>query len=137
MTHEDPTPDSVDLAQSSIEQLITTGSPSGLGCPECGGALWRLDGLVPRYQCHVGHGFVLESLLKTQSEEIERHLWILLRLLKEQLMIAQQLATQARSQQQSRPEIEQIEAQMRQAHDQAELLRQMILKCQVEGITEG
>jgi len=34
------------------------GPPSGLTCPDCGGALWQVpEGRVVRYQCHVGHQY--------------------------------------------------------------------------------
>ena len=127
MSHEDPTPDSANLDGDSLEQLLASRSPAGLSCPDCGGSLWQMNiGDVKRYQCHVGHAFLLESLLKGQGEEIERHLWIVLRLLQEQVVVARQLATEARSQNRPIQEIEQLEVQTQQTLQQIERVRQVL-----------
>lgn len=137
MTHEEHIPDSVDL-QYSDEALIASGSLSGLSCPDCGGSLWQLNsGNVKRYQCHVGHAFLPESLIKNQSEAIERNLWTTLRMFREQAIVARQLAVEAREQQRSIEEIEQIEAIFQQAQHQAEALRQVLLNFQVSPIPES
>lgn len=133
MTQQEPMSDPVDLEQRDLERLLAD-APSGLGCPECGGSLWQVNsGGVNRYQCHVGHAFVAESLLKSQGEAIEQHLWIGLRLLREQVIVARQLAAEARLQKRSNQEIEQIEAQAQEALRQAELVRQVLLGSQVDG----
>ena len=62
----------------------TIGDPSELGCPECGGPLWRIDdGEFRRYRCHVGHAYSPIALLASQSESIEEALWVALRTLEE------------------------------------------------------
>lgn len=135
MSHESP--DSVELEFDSLEQLIASSSSSGLVCPECGGSLWQVDSAqVKRYQCHVGHAFVLESLLKQQSEEIERHLWIVLRLLQEQKIVTRQLVAEARSQNRPVLEIEQLETQVQQAIHQVECVRQLLGNHPVNAVLE-
>ncbi len=136
MIPEKQIPDSVDLEHSS-EELIASDSFSGLGCPDCGGSLWQLNvGSVKRYQCHVGHAFLAESLIKNQGEAIERHLWSAMRLFREQAILARQLAAQAREQHRSAQEIEQIDAQFRQALRQAETLRQVLLSREISPVLE-
>ena len=49
-----------------LEQLSV---PSGLNCPDCRSALYRLnDQRVLRFRCRSGHGFSAESLLSGQSD---------------------------------------------------------------------
>lgn len=136
MTHEERIPDSVDLEYSD-EALIASDSLSGLSCPDCGGSLWQLNsGQVRRYQCHVGHAFLSESLIKDQSEAIERNLWTAMRIFREQAIVARQLVAEAREQQRSIQEIEQIEAILQQAVHQAEALRHVLLDFRVSPIPE-
>lgn len=59
--------------QSDFFQL---GTPSMLTCPECHGALLRLDDeRILRFRCHTGHAFSADSLLAALNERIEDALW--------------------------------------------------------------
>lgn len=72
------------------------GSPSGIGCPECGGVLWELPEKEDiRYRCRVGHAYSPESLMLAQGESLEDALWVALRTLQEQVDISTRLATRA------------------------------------------
>jgi two-component system, chemotaxis family, protein-glutamate methylesterase/glutaminase len=72
------------------------GPPSGLTCPDCGGALWELhDGALTRYRCHVGHQFSLESLDAEQQEALEDALWTAVRMLEERAALRQRMAERA------------------------------------------
>jgi two-component system chemotaxis response regulator CheB len=74
--------DAPDLDQAV--QNPTPSAPSGLTCPECGGALWeRIEGGVLRYRCHVGHALSIESMLVEQGEALEGALWTAVRALEE------------------------------------------------------
>lgn len=137
MTQKEPRPDAAHLEQDALEQMMATNSPAGLGCPDCGGSLWHVNsGGIKRYQCHVGHAFLPESLIKSQGEEVERQLWTALRLLREQAVVAHWLAAEARSQKRPAQEIEQIVAQAEQALHQAETLHQMLLSSSVSPVLE-
>jgi two-component system chemotaxis response regulator CheB len=58
--------------------------PSGLTCPECGGALWDLhDGALVRYRCRVGHTYSQGAMVDAQGEAVEAALWTALELLEE------------------------------------------------------
>jgi two-component system chemotaxis response regulator CheB len=58
------------------------GKASGFTCPSCGGARWQVDeGLMSRYECHVGHRYSSESLQRSQDVEVESALWAALRAL--------------------------------------------------------
>jgi two-component system, chemotaxis family, protein-glutamate methylesterase/glutaminase len=70
------------------------GPPSSYTCPECGGALWKLDeGHSFRFRCHTGHGFTPETLLDGQNHELEKALWSAVRVLKERAGIHEQMAS--------------------------------------------
>jgi two-component system chemotaxis response regulator CheB len=61
------------------------GSPAGLTCPECGGAIWEIRNTVPlRYRCHTGHAFTARSLEPLQGSAVEEALWAAVRALHEQ-----------------------------------------------------
>lgn len=129
MPKEEITADAVELDRNSLDgDGIPAGPPSGLTCPDCGGALWesRQD-RFRRYQCHVGHAFVAEGLLESQAEEIERQLWSLLRILKERMTLARQLAEQGRQHNSSATVVWQFDAQAGRALQRAELIRQLLL----------
>lgn len=69
------------------------GSPSGLTCPECGGALWEVDdhGIL-RFACHVGHAYSTSSILAEQGEAVEGAVWAALRTLEERASLCRRLA---------------------------------------------
>ncbi|MGN6083584.1 chemotaxis protein CheB [Trinickia sp.] len=72
------------LKSSPIEAMTALGTPTGLTCPECGGALWRIDQPPPaRYRCHTGHAFGSETLGAACAHAIDRALWQALRALHE------------------------------------------------------
>ena len=51
---------SLDIADTRAARW---GEPSGLTCPECGGALWeQQEGDLVRFRCHVGHAYSPESM---------------------------------------------------------------------------
>ena len=72
------------------------GPPSGLTCPDCGGALWQVaEGRVLRYQCHVGHQYAPENLDAAQRDEIDGALWSAVRALEEHAELRQRMARRA------------------------------------------
>jgi two-component system chemotaxis response regulator CheB len=69
------------------------GEPSGLTCPECGGALWeRQEGDLIRFKCHVGHAYSSESMQAEQGVALEAALWSALRSLEERADLFRRLA---------------------------------------------
>lgn len=73
------------------------GTPSGLTCPECQGALWEEDrhGLL-RYRCRVGHAWGGTSLLRFGGARVEDSLWVALRTVEEKVALLRRLAAGAR-----------------------------------------
>ncbi len=76
-----------------IHESEHPGTPSGLGCPDCGGTLWELSGSLPmRYRCRVGHAWTAEALLARQADTMESALWTALRTLEERASLCQKLS---------------------------------------------
>jgi two-component system chemotaxis response regulator CheB len=77
-------------------QHPTGTAPSGLICPECGGALWeRSEEGVLQYRCHVGHILSLQSMLHAQGEALEMALWNAVRSLRERAALYRRVAESA------------------------------------------
>lgn len=85
------------LAPQAIERRPRPGTPSGFGCPECGGSLFLLDDHdVMHFRCRVGHAWSIESLLAAQGSALEVALWTALRALEEQTTLADHIADRLR-----------------------------------------
>jgi two-component system chemotaxis response regulator CheB len=68
-----------------------------LTCPECGGVLWEMkNGKLLRYRCHEGHIYTIDTLLESQSVELEQALWSAVRMLTERSLLLKRLENQAR-----------------------------------------
>lgn len=120
-----------DIAEMEPSALLNTncpGTPSGFGCPDCGGALWELnqEGLI-RFRCRTGHAFSANTLLAQQSEALEEALWSAFRALEEKAALAQRIASQARNRNRI-ISAERFEEQEQDARQRAALVRQLLLK---------
>ena len=75
---------------------LPTRAPTGLTCPDCGGALWELgDEKLARYRCHVGHGYTAETLVAEQDTALENALWAALRSLEESAELSRHMLARA------------------------------------------
>lgn len=90
----DDAPSELDLAELDVGNVgRMDGPPSGLTCPECGGALWEESiGALVRFRCHVGHSFSAESLASEQGQTLETALWSGLRALEERADLLDRMA---------------------------------------------
>jgi two-component system chemotaxis response regulator CheB len=79
-------------ADSDLDDIAAMGEPSLFTCPECHGAMVRLLDVVPRFRCHTGHAFTLETLLAAQQEHVESSLWAAVRALEEQAALQRHFA---------------------------------------------
>lgn len=69
-------------------ESLQLGPMTPLTCPECHGSLVEVsDGPLPRYRCHVGHAFSLQTLLAMINEDIDSAFGQALRTLEERTML--------------------------------------------------
>lgn len=68
--------------------VLRLGDPSIYACPECHGVLLQMkEAVSPRFRCHTGHAYSLESLLSEMDEAIGETLWSAIRALDERAML--------------------------------------------------
>jgi two-component system chemotaxis response regulator CheB len=74
--------------------VMKLGEPSIYVCPECNGVLLQLNEEDrPRFRCHPGHAYSVESLMAAIQEGVEDALWNAVRCLEENILLMRQLAT--------------------------------------------
>lgn len=106
--------DRVELEDPVDTAALLHGPPTGLTCPECGGALWeQIDGPNLRFACHVGHAYSVASLVEEQGRSLETTLWSAVRALEERADMHRRLARRAAG---SRRELYETRAADAEAH---------------------
>lgn len=120
--------DMAELDPIAVHKDDRPGTPSGFGCPECGGALWEIkESDYLRFRCRVGHAYSIDSLLAEQSEALEDALWSALRALEESGALAHRMARRARENNQNLIATR-YEERARSTQQQSEIIRQVLLK---------
>jgi two-component system chemotaxis response regulator CheB len=111
----------------SVDVLRQYGEISTLTCPECGGGLWEMGFAPPRFRCHTGHSYTIQTLAEQQDTLIEEALWIAIRSLHEKKTLFERQANGARLS--HRPEAaSEYELAGLQLDSHAETLRHLISK---------
>ena len=80
----------------SVAELSQHGQISTLTCPECGGGLWELGFAPPRFRCHTGHSYTVQTLAEQQDVVLEEALWVAIRSLHEKRALLERQANGAR-----------------------------------------
>ena len=110
----------------AMHDLVRPGTPSGFGCPDCAGALFRLEeGNLVRYRCRVGHAWSADSLVARKTVDLEGALWIALRSLEEKAALNAELGERASGQGHDRTAAR-FEENVQEAIGAAELVRRLI-----------
>lgn len=108
-----------------IRQLegVDLGQRAEIVCPICSGVLTEAQpGVFQHFRCHVGHAFTLRSLVREQSEEMERALWAAVRTLEESAALARRVSLQESG------DLKQRLTEKANAHaQQADYIRHMLL----------
>lgn len=79
-------------ARADLTDLETIGGRSALTCPDCGGVVWKIgEGAPLRFRCHTGHGFSAAALENDQRVQSENAVWRVIRIIEEQIFLAQEL----------------------------------------------
>jgi two-component system chemotaxis response regulator CheB len=124
------------MDEAMFEDDDKPGTPSGYGCPDCGGVLWELqDNERLRYRCRVGHAFSADGLLRNQGESLEAALWSAFRVLQENAALCRRLRERARKNNQGAL-AEKFATKSQLAEEQAQLIRELLLSAQIKTETE-
>jgi two-component system, chemotaxis family, protein-glutamate methylesterase/glutaminase len=95
--------------------------PDHLTCPECGGALTKVEGdPITKYRCHIGHVLTGEAMLVAQAERIEMLLETALAALNEHRELCRELLEDGVH------DGKQISPILRKATTKAEMLRDLL-----------
>ncbi len=115
--------------------VLSLGDPSTYACPECHGVLLEMkDGVPPRFRCHTGHAYTLESLLSEMDEAIEDSLWNAIRALEERVMLMRQAAVHLRA---AHPETNgDLDRRADETQRRADLVRQAALSAEDTNVAE-
>jgi two-component system, chemotaxis family, protein-glutamate methylesterase/glutaminase len=121
--HDDPSADP-EASAAEVQTEATSGTLTGLTCPECGGALWEhVEGSAHSYRCRVGHAYAPESLRAAQVESVENALWAAMRALEEQAAMSRRSAERLTSSSRFRAR---LLARADESMAQAEIVRSFI-----------
>lgn len=119
-----PAPIPEPAAPDPAVAALVDGPPTGLTCPECGGALWaEADGELVRFACHVGHAYGEDSLVDSQSRALERSLWSALRSLQENADMMRRLARRSANNEMTR---QRFETRAAETDEHADALRRLL-----------
>lgn len=78
--------------------VMDLGAITPYTCPECHGALVQLKRAgVPRFRCHTGHAYSINTLLAEVTEYVEDSLWNSMRAIEESALLLEQLARHVRN----------------------------------------
>ena len=99
--------------------------PLTVTCPECGGALKRLEvGSIIKFGCHIGHSYTAEIMAKAQFDEMEKVMRAAVRSLNERAEFCLQMAEHNQS---AEPDVAaDWHAASKQALDRAYKLRDLV-----------
>jgi two-component system, chemotaxis family, protein-glutamate methylesterase/glutaminase len=110
-----------------VQQLegTTPGTPTtDIVCPICEGALTEAHpGLFQHFRCHVGHAFSLNSLVRQQTDELERVLWAAIRALEESAALSRRISLKETGEMRKRFAEKALTQQQ-----QAEYIRNLVLR---------
>ena len=69
---------------TNVSDLSQLGDFTPFTCPDCGGAMVKVDSdTVTRYRCYTGHAFTEKFLETEQLKRIEESLWVSIRMMEE------------------------------------------------------
>ena len=119
--------DMAEMNPHEMPDLARPGEPAGFGCPDCAGALYRIEeGKLTRFRCRVGHAWSPESLLVRQTVALESALWMALRSLEEKAALNTELSQRATTEGKTET-ADRFASGAHEAQRAAELVRQLVV----------
>ena len=124
----DAEPDVAEEGGAPLSENPPVEPPSVYSCPDCGGVLWghNIENGFVRYNCHVGHSYSADGLMKARADEIEEALWSAVRALEENASLALRLLERAESRNTTRL-ISRYRAQAEESQQRADVLRKLLM----------
>lgn len=105
---------------------FTQNTPVAVTCPDCGGALRRRAlGSLTQFACHIGHIYTADVMMAAQFLTLERCIESAMRSLGERAELCRQMADKSLP---GSGEASSWDAAMREAHEQAEPLREILTR---------
>ena len=97
-------------------------------CPECHGVLVALkEGGVPRFRCHTGHAYSINTLLAEVTGYVEEALWGGIRAIEESMLLLRALARHIRDDKAKDPGLaDLLDEKAKDAQRRADLVRQAL-----------
>ncbi|HJU89735.1 MAG TPA: chemotaxis protein CheB [Gemmatimonadaceae bacterium] len=118
--------DIAEMDSEAITQAVRPGTPSGYGCPDCGGALYALrNGDIVHFRCRVGHAWSTDALMNRTGETLDAALWTALRALEENMSLSLSVAERMRARGNALG-AKRFAAQAEVAHKNAETIRAVL-----------
>jgi len=137
MAKQEPPTISPKLQPWGADSSQLHGPPSIFTCPDCGGTLWELEeGKLPRFRCHTGHSYSMESLVVEQDGKLENALWTAARVLQEKAVLRRHLADRVGKQGMSMVAAD-YQRQAKAAESQATVIRRLLESEPFQGSRAG
>ncbi len=122
----------------ALSDLPTEADLTEFVCPDCGGAMSRVDDPdVLRFRCHVGHGWTAEALRERQDDQLDAALWTALRTVEDQIALDERLLLRAEERSRDRG-ADAIRARLTQRRRASQALWQLLTSgpAQPDGLME-
>jgi two-component system, chemotaxis family, protein-glutamate methylesterase/glutaminase len=112
--------------------VMSLGPTTPYTCPDCHGVLVRVDqGGIPRFRCHTGHAYALDSLLSAMTDSVESTLWSALRSVEESIMLLREASVREQDVAGGIEGIDpRFEQKMHEAQARADLIREAVTRHQ-------
>jgi two-component system, chemotaxis family, protein-glutamate methylesterase/glutaminase len=117
----------VAAGQTAMDDIIKLGPSTPLTCPECHGVLFAMPGGgIPRFRCHTGHAYSIETLVAELGESVEDALWQSLSRIEESMVLLRQFADRGRGDAEASAIDALVKQRLHDAERRAALLRQAL-----------
>ncbi|MBV8504361.1 MAG: chemotaxis protein CheB [Alphaproteobacteria bacterium] len=114
------------------EQIEMPERPLTLSCPECGGALRKVESSpAQQYLCHIGHRFGGEELLPAQLQTLETALHVAQRVLNERVELLRRMVEDSRAAGRQQ-DVRYWQTLQAETEKQADAIRQVLIAPAVE-----
>ena len=117
----------VAMEREGVGSTDRLGPQSGLTCPECHGALTRIEqDRFLRFRCHEGHAYTARAMAAEQNEVSEHGLWNLIRLIEERVALHTQMADWSHHQNGDEESAARWESEVERLRKDADKLRRIL-----------